>query len=319
MSCGCECGSGKTVTDAPVIRVIDQHHRVGCNIPLQGTLLETLQQPSARASHCIQFFMSGNQNYRVRQFSPPDLKASREYCELWGKTFYVHCPLIANLSRDPASNDEKSLTMLKRSWSSVESEVKQMNGLPASCVLHMGTKGTINHLVQNLNDFGVPRNRSITGKKLLCLENSAGSGSQLGRDFAEIRKTFEGLDTNTIGFCLDTQHVYGAGTNSLATHEDVVKLFDDIEESYGGLPDVIHLNDSVKTFGSRVDRHGDLGKGFIWSENDEGLRSLLDRCYTDDIDCILETPDMLSDLTRVRNKYMDLQTIDRYIETKSKK
>jgi deoxyribonuclease-4 len=294
--------------------VIDQHHRVGCNIPLQKTLLSTLEQGSARGSHCVQFFMGGNQNYRVRQFSQSDLKASQEYCDKWGKTFYVHCPLIANLSRDPGSKDEKSLTMLRRSWASVESEVRQMNGLPASCILHMGTKGTIEHLVKNLNDFPVPRNRSITGKKLLCLENSAGSGSQLGRDFTEIRKTFEGLDHNKIGFCLDTQHVYGGGTNQLSTHEDVVKLFDDIEESYGGKPDVIHLNDSVKTFGSRVDRHGDIGKGYIWSNNSEGLRSLLDWCYSDSIDCILETPNMLSDLQTIRTKYMDLETIDRFIE-----
>ena len=311
--CGNECGTGAPVKEAPTIRVMDQHHRVGCNVPLQSTLLKTLDQPGSRESHCVQFFMGGNQNYQVRKFNPKDLEASQKYCQKWGKSFYVHCPLIANLSRDASSKDEKTQKMLQRSWQAVESEVRQMNGLPASCILHMGSNGTLENLIKNLNDFNVPRNRWINQNKLLCLENSAGSGSQIGNKFEEIRHIYEGLDRNTIGFCLDTQHVFGAGVNSLSNHDDVVKLFDDIEEAYGGKPDVIHLNDSLKTFHSKVDRHGILGKGYIWKEKDEGLKSLLDRCYSDDIDCILETPDMLGDLHQVRTKYMDLQTIDTYL------
>ena len=316
--CGNECGTGAPVSEAPLIRVIDSHHRVGCNVPLQSTLVKTLDQASSRGSHCVQFFMGGNQNYQVRKFNPKDLKSAETYCQKWGKSIYVHCPLIANLSRDPSSQDEKTKKMLQRSWQSVESEVKQMNGLPASCILHMGSNGSITNLIKNLNDFNVPRNRWISQNKLLCLENSAGSGSQIGYNFEDIRQIYEGLDRNTIGFCLDTQHVFGAGVNRLSSHEDVVKLFDDMEEAYGGKPDVIHLNDSLKTYRSKVDRHGILGKGYIWSESDEGLKSLLDYCYSEDIDCILETPDMLGDLHRVRTKYMDLQTIDCYPSSKQK-
>ena len=305
----CNCVAQK---EACKIKVLDQHHRVGGNVELKKTLLETLTQKTSTGSHCVQFYLGGRQNYKVRKLNPIDIEKSKEYCEKYNKSFYIHCPLIANLSKDPATKDEKDKSILRNSWAAVKSEVTQMNGLPAGCVLHVGSRGTINNLIRNLNDFEVPRNRNINQNKLLLLENSAGQGSSLGRDFDELRKIYEGIDKNTIGFCLDTQHVFGAGVNLLSTHEDIVKLFDNIEEITGGNPDVIHLNDSKKVFGGKVDRHEILGEGYIWHEEDEGLKSLLNICYEQDVDCILETPDNTRDLNIIRTKYMDLNTIDTY-------
>lgn len=301
----CNCVSQKKACD---IKVLDCHHRVGGNVDLQKTLYDTLTQKASTCSHCVQFFLGSRQAYSVRKLDPTDIQKSKEYCERMGKTFYIHCPLIANLSKDPATKDEKDLSILQKSWRAVRSEVDQMKGLPASCILHMGCRGSIPHLIQNLNDFDVPRN----SQKLLCLENAAGQGTSLGRDFTEIRKIYEGIDRNTIGFCLDTQHIFGAGVNNLSNHEDVVKMFDDIEGVYGKAPDVIHLNDSKVPYNKKVDRHENIGSGYIWnsSSSKEGLRSLLNICYDKDIDCILETPDSCSDLYKIRTNYMDLQTID---------
>jgi len=309
----CNCVAQKEV---PKIRVLDQHHRVGGNVELKKTLLETLAQRTSSSSHCVQFYLGGRQNYQVRKLDPVDIEKSKEYCDNYNKSFYIHCPLIANLSKDPSTKDEKDSSILKNSWKAVHSEVTQMNGLPAGCVLHVGSKGTINNLVRNLNDFDVPRNRHINQNKLLLLENSAAQGSSLGRDFEEMRKIYEGLDKNTIGMCLDTQHIFASGVNCLNTHEDVVKLFDDIESVTGGKPDVIHLNDSKKPFGGKVDRHEILCGGYIWHEEDEGLKSLLNICYDQDVDCILETPDNTRDLNLIRTKYMDLDTINVYFNKK---
>ena len=292
------------------IQVLDSHHRVGANVQLKGTLLETLSQKTSSCSHCVQFYLGSRQNYNVRKLNPSDIEKSKEYCDKYNKSFYIHCPLIANLSKNPESEDEKELSILKNSWSAVYSEVKQMNGLPAGCVLHVGSRGSINNLIRNLNDFDVPRNRHINQNKLLLLENSAAQGTSLGRDFGELRKIYEGIDRNTIGLCLDTQHIFASGVNKLSTHDDIVKLFDDIEEVTGGNPNVIHLNDSKKVFGAKVDRHENIGEGYIWNQEDEGLKSLLNICYEQDIDCILETPDNCKDLDTIRSKYMDLETID---------
>jgi len=314
MSCNCSLENRKnTENKCPIIRVLDEKHRVGSNVELKKTLFETLSQKTSNVSHCVQFYLGSRQNYQVRKLDKEDIEKSKKYCDIYQKTFYIHCPLIANLSKDPKTKDEKDISILSNSWKAVSSEVKQMNGLPAGCVLHMGSKGSIQNLINNLNDFDTPRNKHISQNKLLLLENSAGSGSQLGRNFDEMRKIFEGIDKNTVGLCLDTQHIYGAGINSLTNHEDIVKLFDEIESVKGGKPDVIHLNDSMKPFKSQVDRHENITKGYIWNSETEGLSSLLDICYENRIDCILETPDSSLDLDLIRSKYMDLYTIDTYI------
>ena len=299
--------------DAPVIKVLDSRHRVGGNVSLQETLLQTLTQKASSSSHCVQFYLGSRQKYKVRKLDFIDIKKSKEYCQKYNKTFYIHCPLIANLAKDPASSNEKDISILKKSWSAVNSEITQMNGLPAGCILHVGANGSINNLVNNLNDLNVPRNENINQNKLLILENSASQGHSLGRTFDEFRKIYEGIDINTIGICIDTQHIFASGVNSLSNHEDVVKMFDQVESVSGGNPTVIHLNDSKKVFNAKVDRHENITEGYIWNQEKEGLCSLLDICYDKSIDCILETPDSCKDLDLIRSKYMDLQTIDTYL------
>ena len=123
MSCNCKIQSGE-----PCIRVLDSKHRVGGHVELQKTLLGTLTQPSSSGSHCVQFFLGSAQNYTCRKVDKTDIERSKAYCEMYGKTFYVHCPLIANLSKDAKSKDEKEQAMLEKSWKCVASQVKQMNG-----------------------------------------------------------------------------------------------------------------------------------------------------------------------------------------------
>ncbi len=311
MSCNCKVKEGECN-----IRVLDDRHRIGGHVELKKTLWQTLTQQSASGSHCCQFFLGSAQGYTGRILEKADIEKSIKYCETYGKTFYVHCPLIANLSKDPKTIDEKDASILQKSWKVVASQVHQMNGFPAGCVLHMGSKGSVSNLINNLNDFDVPRNNHVSQQRLLNLENCAGQGTSIGRSFDELRQVFEGIDKNTIGLCMDTQHVFGSGASRLQTHEDIVKFFDEVENAKGGIPDVIHLNDSKKVFNSQVDRHECITDGFIWNEEREGLKYLLERCYEDRIDCILETPDATKDLTLIRSKFIDLHTIDCYLKNK---
>ena len=259
-----ECSHRYVATKPIKLRVIDQHHRVGCNVPLQDN----------------------------------------NYCDKYGKSFYVHCPLITNLARDSSHN------ILIRTSKAIQNDLYQIRDMPGSCIAHIGAVGTITNVVNNVNDMHITRGTHPRAEKQFLLENAAGAGTKLGKSWEELRKIFEGIDYNTIGLCIDTQHIFGAGINNLNSHEDIVKLFDCVESVYGRNPDVIHLNDSKVPHGSRVDRHWSLGCGYIWNQSDVGLKSLLDYCYDQDIDVILETPTSGIDLHKIRSKYMDLETID---------
>src|SRR5690606_22896129 len=139
----------------------------------------------------------------------------------------------------------------------------------------------------------------------LLLEIAAGQGSELGRSWEEIRHLYEALDYTRVGLCVDTQHAFASGMCSFQTHEDVVKLFDAANGIAPKGISMIHLNDSTKPFGSQVDRHASLRNGYIWSESDEGLKSLIKISKSYGMDLVSETDDPVSDSILVNN-YMNI-------------
>ena len=92
---------------------------------------------------------------------------------------------------------------------------------------------------------------------------------------------------NRIGICLDTSHVFAAGYDirTPETYRKVMDTFDAIiglENLY-----VIHLNDSKKELGSRVDRHEHIGEGCIGIK---AFELLMNDMRFWDVPKIIETP-----------------------------
>ncbi|VAX17024.1 Endonuclease IV [hydrothermal vent metagenome] len=122
----------------------------------------------------------------------------------------------------------------------------------------------------------------------LTIETTAGQGTNLGYNFEQIAKIIERSDyPEKLGVCVDTCHIFAAGYDitSKKGFNSVFKLFDKII----GLEKLkmFHLNDSKKGFGSRVDRHEHIGKGFIGLE---GFRLLVNDERFKKTPMILETP-----------------------------
>ena len=93
-------------------------------------------------------------------------------------------------------------------------------------------------------------------------------------------------DKARLGVCLDTCHTYTAGYDIVNEYD---KVFDEFDKTVGfGFLCAIHLNDSKKALGSRVDRHDSIGKGLIGL--DFFKRFMKDERFND-MPVILETPD----------------------------
>jgi deoxyribonuclease-4 len=98
----------------------------------------------------------------------------------------------------------------------------------------------------------------------VLLETTAGMGSSLGRTFEELAAIrAASAHGDRIGYCLDTAHVLAAGYDyrDPAAYTRIVAEFDRVC-GLGHLR-AIHLNDSKKEAGTRVDRHDRLGKGVV--------------------------------------------------------
>lgn len=126
------------------------------------------------------------------------------------------------------------------------------------------------------------------GGAMVLLETTAGQGSNLGYKFEQISFMMNLIpQKDRIGVCLDTAHIFAAGYN-IKTPEGFEKVLDEFNKIIGieNLR-VIHLNDSKKTYGSRVDRHDQIGKGEIGIE---AFRYLMNKKEFANIPMILETP-----------------------------
>ncbi len=121
------------------------------------------------------------------------------------------------------------------------------------------------------------------------IENTAGQGSNLGYTFEQIAHIIDKVeDKSRVGVCIDTCHAHAAGYD-MTTDEAYAATWNDFDRVIGfkylcGM----HLNDTFKDLGSKVDRHASIAKGVM---GEEFWKRLMDDPRMDNIPLILETPD----------------------------
>jgi deoxyribonuclease-4 len=128
------------------------------------------------------------------------------------------------------------------------------------------------------------------------LEVTAGQGDHLGYTFDQIRVMLEGVrEPQRLGVCFDTAHAFAAG-HELRTRDGYEATWSEFDERLGlDRLQAIHLNDSKKELGSRVDRHEHIGQGLLGLEP---FRFLLNDPRFRGIPMTLETdkgPDLAED------------------------
>lgn len=196
--------------------------------------------------------------------------------------FVVHAPYIINLANPlDLEKVQTSIRLL-----SIELERTNTMGIN-TIVLHPGSyvKGTLDGGIETLiKSLNVVLDNSNCNVKI-ALETMAGKGSEVGRNFYEIKKIIDGVNRkDLIGVCLDTCHLNDSGMN-ISDPYQVLREFDEII----GLNYLlcVHLNDSKNEIGSHKDRHENIGYGTI------GFQTL-ERWFSCDllneIPLILETP-----------------------------
>jgi deoxyribonuclease-4 len=133
----------------------------------------------------------------------------------------------------------------------------------------------------------------LKGKPRLTvlLENTSGSGMHLGgvfSDLATIRQLAGRYLDIPIGFCLDTCHCHVCGFD-MASEAGFEEMLGAARETLGleNVP-VIHTNDSKAPHNSHLDRHANIGAGYIGLE---GFRRILNHRDLREKAFILETPE----------------------------
>jgi deoxyribonuclease IV len=98
---------------------------------------------------------------------------------------------------------------------------------------------------------------------ITCLEITAGQGTSLGYKLEHLAEIIERVkEPDRLGVCLDTAHLFAAGYDFRGRKYPGFRKRLDALLGISRVK-VLHLNDSKKDLGSRVDRHEHIGRGTI--------------------------------------------------------
>lgn len=159
----------------------------------------------------------------------------------------------------------------------------RLNFHPGSSLNKIGVEECLDLIAESIN-LSLEKTSGVTA----VIENTAGQGSNLGFQFAQIARIIEGVnDKSRVGVCIDTCHAFAAGYD-LAIPDGFDACFDEFDKLIGfNYLKGMHLNDAKKGVGSRVDRHESLGQGEIGIGS---FRLIMEDPRFDGIPLILETP-----------------------------
>ncbi len=261
--------------------------RFGFHISISGGLDKVAARARALNCEAIQVF---SRNPRGWQFPPLDAAAAqvmrKEAADAGLAPVIVHSPYLPNLaSPDPI--------LLSRSIAAITEDFVRAEAMGASCVVvHVGSGmgapeaealATISRTINAVF-------KTAPNNVMLLLENTAGGGTELGHNFAQIEAVIDKVsDEQRVGVCLDTAHAFQAGYD-LATAEGLDAMLEEFRSRLG--PErlkALHLNDSRSPRGSHNDRHWHVGEGMIGVE---GMRNIINHRRLAHLPAIMETPRM---------------------------
>ena len=162
--------------------------------------------------------------------------------------------------------------------------INRINFHPGSHLNKIEIDACLNRIAESIN-IALDQTEGVTA----VIENTAGQGTNLGHTFEQLAHIIDKVEDKTrIGVCIDTAHTLAAGYE-IRTEESYKETFQSFENIVGfKYLKGIHLNDSKKEVGTKVDRHDSIGVGVMGMTLFELI--MKDNRF-DKMPIILETPD----------------------------
>ncbi|MHB1629297.1 MAG: deoxyribonuclease IV [Bacilli bacterium] len=193
----------------------------------------------------------------------------------------VHLSYLVNLASQKDDTFEYGVNVLTEEIKRVEYLGFRYIVMHPGSHVGMGVQAGVKRIAEGLNAI-------LTGREQLhiCLETMAGDGSKIGNQLEEIAEIMSLVKhRRRLAVCIDTCHNYSAGYDIVNDFEGFLQRFDD-EIGLSSLK-VAHINDSKTPFGSRKDRHANIGRGSIGAD---AVRRIVRHEALANVPLILETP-----------------------------
>jgi deoxyribonuclease-4 len=261
---------------------------LGAHVSASGGVENAPVNANNIGARAFALFTKNQRQWFAGPLSKENIKKFRENCEKFDyKAFQIlpHDSYLINLGHPEMEPLEKSrISFLDEMQRCEQLGLDRLNFHPGSHLKQIGEEESLGRIAESIN-IVLDKTKGVTA----VIENTAGQGSNLGHKFEHLSFIIDKVeDKSRIGVCIDTCHAFTAGYN-LKTPDGFMETFDLFEKTVGfKYLRGIHINDSKKEFASRVDRHDNIGKGFL---GEDVFRMLMNDNRFDNIPLILETPE----------------------------
>ena len=234
---------------------------IGAHVSESGGVESAPVNAHKIGANAFALFTKNQRQWVSKPLTEESIRLFKENCAKYDfQPEYIlpHDSYLINLGHPEPEGLEKSRAAFLDEMQRCEQlGLKLLNFHPGSHLNKISVEDCLSLIAESIN-ITLEKTKEVTA----VIENTAGQGSNLGNEFWHLKYIIDRVEDKTrVGVCLDTCHTFTAGYDLL---EDYEKVFNEFEEVVGfQYLRAMHLNDSKKALGSRVDRHDSIGKGFI--------------------------------------------------------
>lgn len=232
--------------------------RIGCHLSSAKGYLAMGREAVGIGANTFQFFTRNPRGGKAKEL---DLADVGEYLAFAGEHGLAQILAHAPYTLNACSKDEG---LRQFAYETMCDDLSRLSHIPGSMYnfhpgshVGQGAKVGISYIADMLNRINEQEFSTV-----ILLETMAGKGSEIGRNFEELRAVIDKVeDTERLGVCLDTCHVFDGGYDIVGDLDGVLDEFDRVI----GLERLkaVHINDSKNPLGSHKDRHEKIGEGQI--------------------------------------------------------
>lgn len=261
---------------------------IGAHVSAQGGVENAPLNAANIGATAFALFTKNQRQWVAKPLSAESIASFKEQCRKLGYTpsqILPHDSYLINLGNPVLEAREKSkAAFLDEIHRCKQLGLDRLNFHPGAHLNEISEADCIALIAESIN-----QTLDQTSGVMAVIENTAGQGSNLGYRFEHLRDIIDQVkDKERVGVCIDTAHAFAAGYDLVSPggFESVFEAFDRIV----GMSFLkgMHLNDSKKELGTRVDRHDTLGNGTIGLDV---FSKIMRDTRFDGIPLILETPD----------------------------
>ena len=261
---------------------------IGAHVSASGGVENAPKNAFEIGANAFALFTKNQKQWYANPLTDKNIENFKKNCEKYdfcADYILPHDSYLINLGNPDPEKLKKSREAFLDEMRRVEQlGLKLLNFHPGASLNEISVDECLKRIAQSIN-FALENTKGVTA----VIENTSGMGSSVGYIFEHLAQIIHHVeDKSRIGVCIDTCHAFTAGYN-LRDAADYKLTWDTFDKTIGSdYLKAIHLNDSKKPLASRVDRHDNVGLGFLGAEF--FIRFMKDNRF-DNMPIILETPD----------------------------